>query len=693
MNLNKKIALTLLVISIIILSLIWFMVIAPGNRVFNQLETDYRYLLKSDFRSYLQQIENLLSASDTSTLDSLIAEIKNDTRVISFTVFDSNGMVLATSLPNLKGKQISDTIYKTATENVQEPIIVYADDQYDNTLIFIYSYSSHGNKECAGGIEAHLTATNLSQLRNLNQFRIPLLGVILIILLIVINYAIVGHLIIHRLKEFREQIRNLVEKKNIGAKLAVEGNDEIAECAMVTNQLIGTLEQLLRQAGSATEHSKTKNKILKESFLIMNLKIKEQGTKTDLIVSSLQGLSQSLQATNENITELGGSSEGASAFIFEMQAAIEEIVESIEKLSSYVEINSSSLNQVTSSTSSVNSSIDELSSAVTEIVASTSQMDYAIKQVDTSTKEAAQLSTNTMKSAETGSEYVSQTINSITSIKNSVEETSHSIDLLIEKTEAISKVLTVIKDITEQTNLLSLNASILAAQAGEYGRSFGVVATEIKNLADKTASSTKEIKSLINQIQLFSQNTRHAMDASVESINTGIQISSKAGYSLTEILQNIKNVVSIVQRISNATTEQSRGSKQITDAMEKVADMTMTISNATQELNKVSQDIAASTNEVKLLSNQIKTNASEQVKGSKEVLGTIEKIALLVNAINEGSGNQIANISKLNVLVFEILDLTKLFMLNSQTIDSTIVEWESEQSMLMQQVEGFIGRK
>jgi len=679
MNLNKKIALTLLVISIIILSLIWFMVIAPGNRVFNQLETDYRYLLKSDFRSYLQQIENLLSASDTSTLDSLIAEIKNDTRVISFTVFDSNGMVLATSLPNLKGKQISDTIYKTATENVQEPIIVYADDQYDNTLIFIYSYSSHGNKECAGGIEAHLTATNLSQLRNLNQFRIPLLGVILIILLIVINYAIVGHLIIHRLKEFREQIRNLVEKKNIGAKLAVEGNDEIAECAMVTNQLIGTLEQLLRQAGSATEHSKTKNKILKESFLIMNLKIKEQGTKTDLIVSSLQGLSQSLQATNENITELGGSSEGASAFIFEMQAAIEEIVESIEKLSSYVEINSSSLNQVTSSTSSVNSSIDELSSAVTEIVASTSQMDYAIKQVDTSTKEAAQLSTNTMKSAETGSEYVSQTINSITSIKNSVEETSHSIDLLIEKTEAISKVLTVIKDITEQTNLLSLNASILAAQAGEYGRSFGVVATEIK--------------SLINQIQLFSQNTRHAMDASVESINTGIQISSKAGYSLTEILQNIKNVVSIVQRISNATTEQSRGSKQITDAMEKVADMTMTISNATQELNKVSQDIAASTNEVKLLSNQIKTNASEQVKGSKEVLGTIEKIALLVNAINEGSGNQIANISKLNVLVFEILDLTKLFMLNSQTIDSTIVEWESEQSMLMQQVEGFIGRK
>ena len=693
MHLNQKIAFILTISSILFFAALWFFVIRPGISISHQIEADYRNFLKNELFSYLQQIDNVLNSADKSQLDPIIAEIKNNQKVLSISVFDANGIILATTLKNIKGKQISSTTFAIAKAKMREPVIQYSEDQNNNTLLFIYSFSRPDKKTCAGGIEAFINTTNLNHLKNIHDTAIPLYFLISFVLLIGLNYVVIRIQVTNKLKRLHSQLAIMVEQKIIESSLPVEGTDEIADFTNTANHFIANLEQIIRQTSSATDYSKTKNKLIKESSHILNEKIKEQGIMTDQIITWLQGLSQSLQAAGENTAELGGSTENTSAYIFQMQAAIQEIVESIGKLSSFMETNSDGLNRVTSLINTVGTNIDELSSAITEIVASTSEMDYAIKQVDTSTKDAARLSINTMKSAETGSEYVLQTIDSISSIKNSVEETSRSIDQLIDKTVAISKVLTVIKEITERTNLLSLNASILAAQAGEYGRSFGVVATEIKHLADKTASSTKEIKGLINQIQLFSQNTRHAMDASVESINTGIHISSKAGNSLKDILQNITNVVSIVQGISNATTEQSRGSKQITDAMEKVAEMTQNISNSTTEVSRVSQDIAVSTNEVKHLSSRMITIAGEQEKGSKEVLQNIEKIASLVNAINESGRKQVENIIKVNMQVASILELTKLFMINSQTINKTSSELDTEQSRLMQQVDGYIRHK
>jgi len=236
----------------------------------------------------------------------------------------------------------------------------------------------------------------------------------------------------------------------------------------------------------------------------------------------------------------------------------------------------------------------------------------------------------------------------------------------------------VIKDITEQTNLLSLNASILAAQAGEYGKSFAVVANEIKNLADKTASSTKEIKNLINQIQVYSHETRKAMNASVESIDLGIQISSKAGYSLKEILQNVKSLASIVQSISNATGEQSRGSKQITEAMERVAEMTHKISNNAQALTAASKEIESSTNEVKILSSKLRSILVDQSKGSKEVVSKVESIASFVGAIHETSLRQRDNLEKMLKLIGNIIELTNMFQGDYDNIAKTVQFFDSD---------------
>ena len=158
-------------------------------------------------------------------------------------------------------------------------------------------------------------------------------------------------------------------------------------------------------------------------------------------------------------------------------------------------------------------------------------------------------------------------------LASSVKESAEIIQKLGTQSDTISAIVSTIKDIAEQTNLLALNAAIEAARAGEQGRGFAVVADEVRKLAERTASATKDIANMIGQTQQSVGSAVTSMGASVNKVGDGVNLAKQAGTSIAQIKKGSSHVVSVVNDISNSLKEQSLASNDIAQHVERVSQM------------------------------------------------------------------------------------------------------------------------
>jgi len=669
---NKtKISIILAIFNIILLIILWFNLFYKADYRMNEIKKDYISSFNFLMREQINDLKGKLSSGDYSGLNDMLSEIKLPKNYEAIIIFNEKGKII-TSFPQSKADKVDKAILTQAFSATQYPIAI---EEKDKThLSIILGFNKNSEEGIIGGLQAKIFAPHILFIqRHLIHLGILYIAFILLIN-IAFNYLLIKMHIETKIIRAADILTSLSRSEKNIKQIEIMSKDEFSNLFISLNNFITKTNILDSRINDVINFLKKAASNTKDELSKIQEGVNNQTLNSEETISTLTRTNQSLPIIIENISEVEHLSEITNGFIFEMQAALEQLSSYIEKLIKYLDSSAKSTNQIALSINDVSNSIDELSSGVSEIVASTAEMDYATKQVELNSKDAYQLSINTMKSAETGSDYVLKTIDSINEVKKSVEITSNSIDMLIENTEAVSKILLVIKEITEQTNLLSLNASILAAQAGEHGRSFAVVANEIKNLAEKTANSTKEIKNLIAQIRHYTQETREAMNSSEESINMSIQISSKAGDSLKEILSNVKNVVEIVQLISSATTEQSRGSKQITEAMERIAEMTQNISSAVTNLSKAYEQIDITSGEIKSLSYLVKSRLAEDTKGQKDVSASIEKIASLINAIKESISVQKNNLNKIYDLISNLIKINNSLTKSINEINKTVNE-------------------
>ena len=226
-------------------------------------------------------------------------------------------------------------------------------------------------------------------------------------------------------------------------------------------------------------------------------------------------------------------------------------------------------------------------------------MAKSMSQVSSSANQSAQVARQSLAAAEKGAVAVQDSIKGMNEIRGQIQETSKRIKRLGESSQEIGEIVELISDITEQTNVLALNAAIQAASAGDAGRGFTVVAEEVQRLAERSAEATKQIAAIVKTIQTDTQDAVSAMEQSTQGVVEGAKLSDAAGQALAEIGDVSRMLAGLIENISTDTQEQAQSATGVASKMQDILRVTEQATAGTQRTAEAVGELASLATELK----------------------------------------------------------------------------------------------
>ena len=475
----------------------------------------------------------------------------------------------------------------------------------------------------------------------------------------------------------------------LDARLEVRGGGESADLAHAMNIMAENLHSMVSRIGSTSEVlTSIDNNLENASRQVVN--------SAHMQEKSVQETSQALVQINDSVREVYGgidklsaSATETSASSLELAATIEEIAMSAEKLEESVEEASSSITEMVSSIKEVGINIVNLLDASTTTASSIAEMDATIRQVEKNAMDSAAISEAVRSDAETGKTAVLEAITGMQAIRASSLITAEVVETLSLRVHDIGAILSVIDEVAEQTNLLALNAAIIAAQAGEHGKGFAVVADEIRELAERTSSSTREIAAVIKGVQEETRRAVNAISSAEESIAAGEKLSQRSGAALEKIVTGVQRAGIQVSEIAKATVEQARGSKNIREAMECVESMVENIASSAREHSRGTEMITAAVERMKDLTIHVRTSTREQSRASNLIAQSIEDENAMVDQIRDACRSQVDSCATILKSVNSIEGSTVANSHATKTMNAAVASLTRQIDLLEKEMTGF----
>jgi methyl-accepting chemotaxis protein len=269
---------------------------------------------------------------------------------------------------------------------------------------------------------------------------------------------------------------------------------------------------------------------------------------------------------------------------------LEQLIASTRDAAAQVSTGAGALEQISNATAG---SVEQAASRCREVASAMKEMSASASEVAQQAQEASKAAEESRQVASAGGQTVDTSIQGMRRIQESVTRSSQCVDELGQRSEDIGRMIQIINDIADQTNLLALNAAIEAARAGEHGRGFAVVADEVRKLADRTQKATAEIAQSITLIQDQTKEAVHAMQDGGQQVRAGAELSAKAGEDLQRIVKSAGNVTSMVGTIATAAAEQSSTTEQVSRALEEIARVTGDTQQGTRDSLEAIQTLNA----------------------------------------------------------------------------------------------------
>jgi len=490
-----------------------------------------------------------------------------------------------------------------------------------------------------------------------------------------------------------EVVANLKEisqgEADLTRTLTISSNDEVGDLAGNFNRFVERLrEMVLRIRAAAGDIVTATEKIRRTSRDVSNGTASQAKALEDSF-QAIQGIDESTIEVGNSISALLEAVEISSSATLELGATIEEIVSQVDRLFSTIEEVSSSITEMSASSQQVADNLDNLSASTEVTASSITEMDASIKEVEETAQHTNKLSEQASRDAEIGKTTVAETIAGIQAIRETVEDASRVITDLGKQSGEIGTILTVIDDVADQTRLLSLNASIIAAQAGEHGKGFAVVANEIRELAERTATSTQEISSIIGRLQSGTVEAVKAMQIGSERVREEAKRSKVAEDALEKLTESSLRSAEQVKSIVRATQEQSRGSRQITEAVNQVANMLQQISSAVKQQSEGIQQQALAAEVMKDISSQVKLSTGEQAKGSHQISASMENIRNMMQQIDQASKDQSTRSQQVVEAVSAVRNVAESNAVRTAELDKVVEDLAEQAEVLEKEIGSF----
>jgi twitching motility protein PilJ len=332
------------------------------------------------------------------------------------------------------------------------------------------------------------------------------------------------------------------------------------------------------------------------------------------------------QATRGDLARRGTVTKDALGNVVEsvnsMLDRFATVIESVRRAAVDVSTNAS---RILSSTDEMNTGATRQDQEITNTSSAVEELTVSMKQVSNNAEASAEAARRALDAAEQGNRAVRDSLEGMQRIRSSVQASARKIKSLGDRSLEISDIISVINDITEQTNLLALNAAIEAARAGEAGRGFAVVADEVRKLAEHSRSATKDIAALIKAIQAETNEAVVVMEEGTKEVEAGTGLADQAGKALEAISSVVRQSAELVQEISLASKQQVRGTEGVANAMQNISAITrQTSQSARQAAGTVGNLVKLSEQLVEALSqfrSQATTSSSQELRPEPVAVG------------------------------------------------------------------------
>jgi methyl-accepting chemotaxis protein len=445
------------------------------------------------------------------------------------------------------------------------------------------------------------------------QFKTQILAISLICLLISIGAAfLLGTLIVKPLKQINEAA-GAVTNGDTTVQLSIDSKDEFGDLGRKFNKMVSSIADSVNEAN---EKKRAADKAAKEANAAKAITEQKQIAVANAVDTLLQSMNKF--AEGDLTVKIR---ESADEDLMRLFAGFNHVVEKFSQLTSSVK---ETAVKVSAATSEINERTDQLATGIHEQSAQATEVAGAVEEIAATISEntnnatvAATEAESAGSSARTGGEVISAMIEGMNKIATVVMNSVDSVQQLGKNSDKIGEIIQVINDIADQINLLALNAAIEAARAGEHGRGFAVVADEVRKLAEKTATATKEITSMIKQIQDETATAVNVIEAGKGDVEQGKELAGKAGEALEKIISSTSNVASNVSQVAVASNEQSKAIHEITTNLETINSVTQqaaedlqNIANFTSNLNGLTHDLENLVAQFKVRQNQGQSNST-----------------------------------------------------------------------------------
>ena len=382
---------------------------------------------------------------------------------------------------------------------------------------------------------------------------------------------------------------------------AVQGKDRATTDGLdkiVTEFQTGEFKHLDRQITVARENYEWSRNLLAVLMLIsfalasgiVLVTVRQINRQIALVQDATAGIKESLDLSrripvsgNDEIAHVANSVNG---LIDEFQV----IVRRMKEAGSHV---SAASDDLAHSVANLSAAVEQQNEATASMAASVEEMAVSVTHVSDASSTAKEIAGESLTSAESGKQVIDRTASEMTAMAETVNGTSQSMETLSQRTDEIGSIVSVIKEIADQTNLLALNAAIEAARAGEQGRGFAVVADEVRKLAERTTASTKEVADVIAAIQSETRGAVDDMHRIVEQVTSNAEGARHAGELIIQIREGANKVLNVSSEIDTALKEQSAVSGEIARQVEVVASMSEKNTSAMAQAKDASAEMKA----------------------------------------------------------------------------------------------------